>query len=90
MKINRKVFNNSLKNLQLDCYGAKMVIDVEAFLELVMIGNTDGNKFEINAPKYEIFRLMLEVVLSQSEEMDNSISYLALDKTGFDFLWILL
>jgi len=62
-----------------------MMIDVDAFLDLVTIDKTDDNKFEINAPKYEIYRLMLEVVLSQSEEMDNSISYLALDKTGFDF-----
>tara|TARA_R110000787_G_scaffold40066_10_gene99843 strand:- start:1530 stop:1841 length:312 start_codon:yes stop_codon:yes gene_type:complete len=86
MKINRKVFNNSLKNLQLDCGGAKMTVDVQAFLNLVTINDKDEeNKFEINAPKYEIYRLMLEVVLSHSEEMDNAISYLALEKKGFDF-----
>ena len=28
---------------------------------------------------------MLDVVLSHSEDMDSSISYLALEKTGFDF-----
>ena len=84
MKINKKVFNNSLKELQLDCYGAKMIVDIDGFLNSVTIKNVD-NKFEINAPKYEILRLMLDVVLSHSEDMDSSISYLALEKTGFDF-----
>ena len=84
MKIEKKVFNNRLKGLQLDCYGAKMIIDVNAFLDLVTLKSAEG-KFEINAPKYEIFRLMLEVILSQSEEMDNNISYLNLEKMGFDF-----
>ena len=75
MKINKKVFNNSLKELQLDCYGAKMIVDIDSFLNLVTIKNVE-NKFEINAPKYEILRLMLDVVLSHSEDMDSSISYL--------------
>ena len=48
MKINKKVFNNSLKELQLDCYGAKMIVDIDGFLNSVTIKNVD-NKFEINA-----------------------------------------
>ena len=84
MKIHKKLFNNRQKSLQLDCCGAKMVVDVDRFLSLVTIKSID-NKYEINAPKYEILRLMLEVVLSESGETDSSMSYLNLEKMGFDF-----
>ena len=40
MKIEKKVFNNRLKGLQLDCYGAKMIVDVNTFLNLVTPGIT--------------------------------------------------
>lgn len=80
---------NSLKEFQLEIMGIKMVIDIEKLINHVII-NPDkdtpiSGEFAINGPKYEIFRLLLEVILSNEEEMDNKMGYKSLDNSGFPF-----
>ena len=81
---------SSLKDFQLEIMGTKMVIDIEKLINQVIFESkeADGkgnNDFAINAPKYEIFRLLLEVVLSNETEMDNKMGYKSLDNSGFPF-----
>lgn len=81
---------NSLKDFQLDIMGMKMIIDVDELINQVILDKKeiDGklvDDFAINAPKYEIFRVLLEVILSSQEEMDNKMGYKSLDNSGFPF-----
>ena len=81
---------NSLKDFQLDIVGTKIIIDIEELITQVILDKKeiDGkliDDFAINAPKYEIFRLLLEVILSNQEEMDNKMGYKSLDNSGFPF-----
>lgn len=81
---------NSLKDFKLDIMGIKMIIDVDELIKQVILDKKeiDGkliDDFAINAPKYEIFRLLLEVILSTEEEMDNKMGYKSLDNSGFPF-----
>jgi hypothetical protein len=81
---------NSLKDFKLDIMGIKMIIDLDELIKQVILDKKeiDGkliDDFAINAPKYEIFRLLLEVILSSQEEMDNKMGYKSLDNSGFPF-----
>ena len=80
---------NSLKEFQLEIMGIKMVIDIEKLINHVIIkpdkDTPISGEFAINGPKYEIFRLLLEVILSSEEEMDNKMGYKSLDNSGFPF-----
>jgi len=81
---------NSLKDFQLDIMGMKMIIDMDELITQVILDKKeiDGklvDDFAINAPKYEIFRILLEVILTSQEEMDNKMGYKSLDNSGFHF-----
>ena len=81
---------SSLKDFQLEIMGTKMVIDIEKLINQVIFepnksDEKNNNDYAINAPKYEIFRLLLEVVLSNETEMDNKMGYKSLDNSGFPF-----
>ena len=81
---------NSLKDFKLDIMGIKMIIDLDELIKQVILDKKDIDgklidDFAINAPKYEIFRLLLEVILSSQEEMDNKMGYKSLDNSGFPF-----
>ena len=81
---------NSLKDYQLHILDVKMIIDTDELIKQVILDKKeiDGkliDDFAINAPKYEIFRLLLEVILSHQEEMDNKMGYKSLDNSGFPF-----
>ena len=81
---------NSLKDFQLHICDVKMIIDMDELIKQVILDKKeiDGkliDDFAINAPKYEIFRLLLEVIMSHQEEMDNKMGYKSLDNSGFPF-----
>jgi len=81
---------NLLKEYQLEIMGIKMAIDTDELIKQVILDKKeiDGkliDDFAINAPKYEIFRLLLEVILTTQEEMDNKMGYKSLDNSGFPF-----
>ena len=81
---------NLLKDFQLHILDVKMIIDIDELIKQVILDKKeiDGkliDDFAINAPKYELFRLLLEVILSHQEEMDNKMGYKSLDNSGFPF-----
>ena len=70
----RKKLQSELSDLQLDIVGIPLYVDVEEFVNFVTTKDTedDDEILHINAPKYEILRLMLEVVLNDNEIVDDS------------------
>lgn len=92
--------SNSLKDYQVDIMGTKMVIDLEELMESIKLENELLNKVEekeevgdkdipydyaINAAKYELIRLFLDVLLSSNEEIDEKMGYRSLDNLSFPF-----
>ena len=84
----RKKLQSELNDLQLDIVGVPMYVDVEEFINLVTtpaISGESSDSLHINAPKYEILRLMLEVVLNDNEVVDDSLGIRALRNSTIPF-----
>ena len=83
----RKKLQSELSDLQLDIVGVPMYIDVEEFVNFVTTEDTkeDDETLHINAPKYEILRLMLEVILHDNEVVDDSLGIRALRNSTIPF-----
>jgi len=83
----RKKLQSELSDLQLDIVGVPMYVDVEEFVNFVTTKDTeeDDEILHINAPKYEILRLMLEVVLNDNEIVDDSLGIRALRNSTIPF-----
>jgi hypothetical protein len=84
----RKKLQSELSNLQLDIVGVPMYVDVDEFINLVTTHSTkkdDDDSLQINAPKYEILRLLLDVVLSDNEIVDDTLGIRALRNSTIPF-----
>ena len=84
----RKKLQSELNDLQLVIVGVPMYIDVDELLNLVTtppITGESADSLHINAPKYEILRLMLEVVLNDNEVVDDSLGLRALRNSTIPF-----
>ena len=76
---------SSLKEYQVEILGSKMVVDLDEMMGFIKLDNEqysveeendDGEfkpEFAINAAKYEMLRLFLDVILSTNEEIDEKI-----------------
>jgi len=88
---------NSLKEFQVDIMGTKMVVDLDELMDIVKLDSEelttkdDGTDkapqydYAINAAKYEMIRLFLDVLLSTNEEIDEKMGYRSLDNLSFPF-----
>ena len=83
---------NSLKDYQVDIMGTKMVVDLEELMSCIKLekekkeGEDElSQDFAINAAKYEMLRLFLDVLLSTDEEIDEKMGYKSLDNLSFPF-----
>ncbi len=83
---------NSLKDYQVDIMGTRMVVDLEELMSCIKLekekkkGEDELNQdFAINAAKYEMLRLFLDVLLSTDEEIDEKMGYKSLDNLSFPF-----
>jgi hypothetical protein len=91
---------NSIKEFQVDIMGSKMVIDLDEMMNFIMLDKSkseivdDENKsetdpmeydFAINAAKYEMVKLLIDVLLSTNEEIDEKMGYKSLDNLSFPF-----
>ena len=83
---------NSLKDYQVDIMGTRMVVDLEELMSCIKLekekkeGEDElSQDFAINAAKYEMFRLFLDVLLSTDEEIDEKMGYKSLDNLSFPF-----
>tara|TARA_R100001082_G_C4336184_1_gene147893 strand:+ start:269 stop:592 length:324 start_codon:yes stop_codon:yes gene_type:complete len=88
-----KELNNPLRNFQIAIGGEYMYMDVEEFmkqiellksLETVEEGD-EKTEVSINLPKFEFFKLMLDVCLGYAEEVDDTLGQLGLNKTTIPF-----
>ena len=74
-------------NLQLNIGNEKLYFDVDEFMDNItyVTGNTIDKATEINLPKFEFFKLMLDVALGYAEEVDDKLGHLGLNKTTLPF-----
>ena len=64
--------------------GSNLYVDVDSLIDKVTISDDDTG-LHINAPKYETFRLMLEVLMSESEIVDDMLGVKSLHKSTIPF-----
>ena len=88
---------SSLKEYQVEILGSKMVVDLDEMMGFIKLDNEQYNveeenadgefkpEFAINAAKYEMLRLFLDVILSTNEEIDEKMGYKSLDNLSFPF-----
>lgn len=82
---------NELRNFQIAIGNEYMYMDVDEFMkqiELVKLSLEDeenGKEVSINLPKFEFFKLMLDVCLGYAEEVDDTLGQLGLNKTTIPF-----
>jgi len=84
---------SSLKDFQVDIMGTKMVVDLDELMNCITLEKESKTKEDeevtdnlaINAAKYEMLRLFLDVILSTNEEIDEKMGYKSLDNLSFPF-----
>jgi len=83
---------NELRNFQIAIGNEYMYMDVDEFMkqiELIKLSLEDGEdedkNVSINLPKFEFFKLMLDVCLGYAEEVDDTLGQLGLNKTTIPF-----
>jgi len=84
---------SSLKDFQVEIMGTKMVVDLNELMNCITLEKESKNKegeevtdnLAINAAKYEMLRLFLDVILSTDEEIDEKMGYKSLDNLSFPF-----
>ena len=84
---------SSLKDFQVDIMGTKMVVDLDELMNCITLEKESKIKEDeevtdnlaINAAKYEMLRLFLDVILSTNEEIDEKMGYKSLDNLSFPF-----
>lgn len=84
---------SSLKDFQVDIMGTKMVVDLDELMKCITLEKESKIKEDeevtdnlaINAAKYEMLRLFLDVILSTNEEIDEKMGYKSLDNLSFPF-----
>ena len=80
---------NELRDFQIPMGNEYMYLDVDAFMEKICLPLTKKEKekeeVSINLPKFEFFKLMLDVCLGYAEEVDDTLGQLGLNKTTIPF-----
>jgi hypothetical protein len=83
-----KELTNPLRNFQIAIGGEYMYMDVEEFMKQIELLKPTGDEekeVSINLPKFEFFKLMLDVCLGYAEEVDDTLGQLGLNKTTIPF-----
>jgi hypothetical protein len=84
----KKEIVNELRDFQLKIGGEYVYLDVDNFINQIEIVGTKKDKeseIAINVPKFEFFKLMLDVALGYAEEVDDQLGHLGLNKTTLPF-----
>tara|TARA_R100001163_G_C4990738_1_gene143424 strand:+ start:489 stop:800 length:312 start_codon:yes stop_codon:yes gene_type:complete len=80
---------NELRDFQLKIGGEYVYLDVDNFLSHIEMEKTNVKEGEddvaVNLPKFEFFKLMLDVALGYAEEVDDKLGHLGLNKTTLPF-----
>tara|TARA_R100001591_G_C4318358_1_gene174833 strand:- start:326 stop:637 length:312 start_codon:yes stop_codon:yes gene_type:complete len=85
----KKLQLNELRDFQLKIGGEYVYLDVDNFLNQIEMEKTNVKEGEdetaVNLPKFEFFKLMLDVALGYAEEVDDKLGHLGLNKTTLPF-----
>tara|TARA_B100000287_G_C20170839_1_gene598208 strand:+ start:219 stop:533 length:315 start_codon:yes stop_codon:yes gene_type:complete len=80
---------NELRDFQLKIGGEYVYLDVDNFLNHIEMEKDNPKEGEdemaLNLPKFEFFKLMLDVALGYAEEVDDKLGHLGLNKTTLPF-----
>ena len=75
-----------LSNLKLTVGNEPLYFDMEEFLNQIQIPNEeDGTKFDINLPKFELFKLLLDTTCNIVEEVDENLGVVSLNKLSIPY-----
>ena len=73
-----------LSNLKLSVGNESLYFDVEEFTSQVQHVNEDG-KMEINLPRFELFKLLLDTTCGIIEEVDENLGAVSLNKLSIPY-----
>jgi len=77
---------NKLTDLQLRVGNESLYLDVDEFLSQIEATPTNpDNKLELNLPRFEFFKLMLETVCGIVEDVDDTLGVLSLNKLSVPY-----
>ena len=78
--------SNELRNFQIAIGSEYLYMDVDQFMKQIeLIKENKEKEVSINLPKFEFFKLMLDVCLGYAEEVDDTLGHLGLNKTTVPF-----
>ena len=82
-----KKTENPLRNFQIAMGGEYMYMDVNEFMKQIELPppEEEDKEASINLPKFEFFKLMMDVCLGYAEEVDDTLGQLGLNKTTIPF-----
>ena len=85
MKISSEKLNK-LTDLRLRVGNESLYLDVDEFLSQIGIDSTrPDNNLELNLPRFEFFKLMLETVCGIVEDVDDTLGVLSLNKLSIPY-----
>ena len=75
-------------NLQLNIGNEKLYFDVDEFMDNItyVTGNTVDKATEINLPKFEFFKSMVDTICNIVEDVDDKLGVVSLNKLSICFL----
>ena len=77
---------NSLTNLKLRIGNESLYLDADEFLKQIqVVSDKSDNKIELNFPKFEFFKLMLDTVCGIVEDVDDTLGVVSLNKLSVPY-----
>jgi len=77
---------SELRDFQIAIGNEYLYMDVDQFMDQIeLISKEEDKDVSINLPKFEFFKLMLDVCLGYAEEVDDTLGQLGLNKTTIPF-----
>jgi len=81
-----KTSKTNLRNFQIAIGEEYLYLDVEEFMKHIELTKEGEDKdVSVNLPKFEFFKLMLDVCLGYAEEVDDTLGQLGLNRTTIPF-----
>jgi|TARA_B100000700_G_scaffold331302_1_gene462993 hypothetical protein len=74
-----------LRDIQVKIGKDYLYLDVDTLMSHVVMVEEEDGKNNINLPRWEFFRGLLDTLLGYGEEVDNEMGHLALNKTTIPF-----
>jgi hypothetical protein len=75
--------NNS--NLKLKVGSEHLYFDVDEFMTHIEVLSTDKKSVEVNVPKFEFFKIMLDTVCGIVEDVDENLGVLSMNKLSVPY-----